>query len=488
MSVRDLPRSTPESEGIPSSAIEALVHAVNDENLGFHSLMILRHGKVVAETWWKPYESERPHMMFSVSKSFTATAIGLAQHEGWLSVTDSVLSFFPSYASRFVKQNVKDMEVRHLLSMATGHAVDTMEVMRSLPEEDWVKLFLNIPVEYPPGTHFLYNSGASFVLSAIIRSRTGIGLREYLESRLLLPMGMKDVPWECNPRGIEFGASGLRLRTEELAKFGQLYLQKGMWEGKQLLPQSWTEAATTSQVMNGTDSSSDWSQGYGYQFWRSRHNSYRADGRYGQFSMVLPEQDVVVAITAGTAESRRIPPLIWGHLLPQIHATALAENKADHRRLVSLLSCQEIPVPQFLPADPPGSKSLHSRQIVLPFNTLHVKTMTVTFEHDSIRLTTVDSDGRENVMMAGRNEWRAGKTTLWPYEEMNEVTIQSVAGWFSSSVLQVRQQCVDTPFMRLWQIECNSEDEVTVSVGLDNGFWAERTEVLNGHVERAPSE
>jgi CubicO group peptidase (beta-lactamase class C family) len=321
-------RATPESQGIDPAALAALVRGA--EAHAFHSLMVLRHGKVVAETWWAPYTAEMPHMMFSVSKTVTATAIGLLVDEGRASLDEEMADVFPHLASSEDRANMKGVKVRHLLAMASGHAIDTMEIMRAQPRGDWVKIFFGVPIEYPPNTHFLYNSGASFVLAAMIAARTGQSVRDYLEPRLFAPLGIVDAPWEKNPRGINFGASGLRLRTEDLAKLGQLYLDRGIWAGKRLLSEAWVDEATAKHVSNGSDPENDWAQGYGFQIWRSRHNSYRFDGRYGQFALVLPEQDMVVAITAGVKNNRAVTDFVWKTLLPGIHPAPLPDDPAAH--------------------------------------------------------------------------------------------------------------------------------------------------------------
>ncbi|MCU1584287.1 MAG: hypothetical protein JWM49_843 [Microbacteriaceae bacterium] len=480
MSRTVLPRATPESQGVDSNAIAAFVREANSADLGLHSLMILRHGQVVAEGWWEPYTAEQPHMMFSVSKSLTATAIGIAEAEGLLSVEDPILSFFPTYATEAIRQNVADVKVRHLLSMATGHAVDTMEIMRALPNLDWVSVFLNVPIEYPPGTHFLYNSGASFVLAAIVASRTGQSAQDYLSSRLFEPIGMETPPWETNNRGINLGASGVRLRTEDLARIGQLYLQRGLWNGTRVLTEEWIEAATAAQVSNGSDPEDDWSQGYGFQIWRSKHNSYRMDGRYGQFSFVLPDQDTVVAITAGTSLSRDIPELLWQHLLPGIHAEALPAADSSAEELGRLLSAQEVRVPDFVPA-PAWAATTPTLEMKVPFNTLHVTSVRLEFLGAETRLVTVNDKETVESVPAGAAEWLPGATALWPHEEMHRVSTASRAGWIDEHVFEVHQQCTDTPFRRIWRFEFDPATRTpTVIVRLDNGFWVERTEVLAG--------
>ncbi len=405
-----LPRSTPEAQGIDSGAISALVDALEQQGVGPHSLMILRHGTVVAEGWWAPYEAARPHIMFSVSKSFTATAVGIAQDEGRLSVDEPVLAFFPSYATDQVRANVAGLKLRHVLAMATGHAVDTMTVMRALPDEDWVKLFLKVPIAYPPGTHFLYNSGASFVLAAAVTARTGQPVVDYLGPRLFEPLGIQPPAWETNRRGINLGASGLRLRTEDMARFGQLYLQRGRWEGRQLVSEAWVDEATRSHVANFSDAP-DWRAGYGFQLWRSQHDSYRADGAYGQFVLVLPHQDLVVAITSGSEHSQAVPPAVWEHLLPGVHDTALPANPAATAALSERLASLAVPVPPFRSSDPAADPAVAAevagRPVTLPFNRLGVRSLALDFDDKAITLRTVGTDGDEEAVAAGRTGWVA---------------------------------------------------------------------------------
>ncbi|HEV7718042.1 MAG TPA: serine hydrolase [Arsenicitalea sp.] len=473
-----LERATPESQGVDSAAIAALVERGNEH--AFHSLMVLRHGKVIAEGWWAPYTADEPHMMFSVSKSVTATAIGMLVAEGRASLDEEMLSVFPNLASDAAKANARGVKVRHVLAMATGHAVDTMEIMRALPHEDWVSIFFGVPVDYPPGTHFLYNSGASYVLAAMITARTGQSVRDYLESRLFQPLGIVDAPWEKNPRGINFGASGLRLRTEDLAKFGQLYLNRGMWEGKRLLTEEWVAEATAKHVSNGTDPKSDWAQGYGFQIWRSLHNSYRMDGRYGQFSLVLPEQDMVIAITAGVKNNRAVTDMLWETLLPGVHAKALPENPSAEAKLRASLSAQAVALPAFLASDPKLAAQVHGRKIALPFNLMGASAVELSFSADAIDLRVERRDGGTETLPAGRKRWASGVTHMWPHEEMKQAKLESRAGWIDERTLEIRQQCVETPFSRNWRFAFDGADRVTVSVGLDNGFWVERTEVLAG--------
>ena len=193
------------------------------------------------------------------------------------------------------------MRLSDLLRMSTGHQTEPPRK----PTEPWAKTFLAQPVPFKPGTHFLYNTSATYMLSAAVQKATGQTVLDYLKPRLFDPLGIENPTWEASPQGISAGGYGLSIRTEDIAKFGQLYLQKGKWEGKQLVPEAWVEAATARQTSNGSNPKSDWDQGYGYQFWRCRHGAYRGDGAFGQYCIVLPEQDAVIAITAGCGTCRR---------------------------------------------------------------------------------------------------------------------------------------------------------------------------------------
>lgn len=328
-----LPRSTPEAQGISSQAIVDFVQTADQNINTLDSFMIVRHGKVIAEAWWTPAAVDKPHVLHSVSKSFNAAAVGLAIEEGKLHLDDHVLKFFPADGPADPSDNLKAMTVRDLLTMSCGHDTET-KAMGGGPS---VKQFLAHPVPYKPGTHFQYNTMGSYVLSAIVTKVTGKASLEYLKPRLFTPLGIENPRWDSSPEGNSLGGYGLWLRTEGMAKFGQLYLQMGKWNGKQLISRKWIEESTKKQISNEHESHAkigpDWQQGYGFQFWRCRHNAYRADGAAGQFIVVMPDQDVVVAITADTGNMQGELDDIWDHLLPAFRAKALPEDAAAQERL-----------------------------------------------------------------------------------------------------------------------------------------------------------
>jgi CubicO group peptidase (beta-lactamase class C family) len=219
--------------------------------------------------------------------------------------------------------------------MTSGHQEEAKIREAAAP---WVKTFLAHPVPHKPGTHFLYNTPGSFMLSAIISKVTGQNTLEYLKPRLFEPLGIENPEWPVNNQGEIYGGWGLKVRTEDIAKFGQLYLQKGKWNGKQLIPAAWVEQATAKQVSNGSDPARDWDQGYGFQFWRCRHNAYRGDGANGQFCIVLPEQDAVIAITANTRDMQAELNVVWDQLLPAFQSKKLPANQAEQAKLKETLA------------------------------------------------------------------------------------------------------------------------------------------------------
>ncbi|MCA9056922.1 MAG: serine hydrolase, partial [Planctomycetaceae bacterium] len=271
---QSLPRSTPESQGVSSPDVQAFVKAADEQIDTMHSFMLVRHGSVVAEGWWEPEAAEKNHVLWSLSKSFTSTAVGLAVSEGRLNIDDKVVSFFPDDLPAEPSENLAAMRVRDLLTMSTGHDSEP----RMTPDTPWVRTFLAHPVPNRPGSKFLYNTPATYMQSAIVQKVTGQTVLEYLRPRLFEPLGIENPEWQTSPQGISLGGYGLFVRTEDIAKFGQLYRQKGNWNGKQLIPAEWIEQATSRQVANDQAPSGrnpDWREGYGFQFWQCRHGAFR---------------------------------------------------------------------------------------------------------------------------------------------------------------------------------------------------------------------
>ena len=345
-----LPRSTPEAEGVSSSGILNFVDAISSSKHEPHSFMILRHGKVIAEGWWNPYRADLVHTMYSVSKSFTATAIGFAVAENKLSVNDKVISFFPNDLPDTISTYLSELKIKDLLTMSVGHATDPTGRVNS--QDNWVRAFLRTPIVNQPGTKFVYNSAATYMLSAIMQKVTGQKIIDYLQPRLFGPLGISGIDWEIDSRDINVGGWGLRLKTEDMAKFGQLFLQQGKWKGKPVLPAAWVTEASTKWIDQAPDATqarrdtNDWVQGYGYQMWRSRYDSYRGDGAFGQYILILPEQDAVIIITSETTNMQGELNLVWQHLLPSFTNKKLPADAIALRKLKARTASLSLPLPK----------------------------------------------------------------------------------------------------------------------------------------------
>ncbi|SEW05011.1 CubicO group peptidase, beta-lactamase class C family [Prevotella aff. ruminicola Tc2-24] len=322
----DLPRAeTPEKV---TTAMDAFFSAAAKAKLDVHSVMIVKDGAVIYSHWQSKGAPNVPHVLHSVSKTFTATAVGLAIAEGRLNLTDKVVSFFPDKLPNEVSDNLMAMTIRDLLTMTCGHDDEPNQSKR----EEWVKTFLAHPVKHTPGTFYLYNSLGTYMLSAIVQKVTGEKVLDYLTTRLFEPLHIDKPRWDESPQGISAGGWGLYLKTEDLAKMGQLLLQNGKWKGKQIIPAEWVYEMSKKQVESinpgtrleqaeergMTKETSDWMQGYGYQMWRCRPGCFRADGARGQYIIVVPDKNAVIAITSDVEDLQGELNLVWEKILPAI--------------------------------------------------------------------------------------------------------------------------------------------------------------------------
>lgn len=349
MSISALPRSSPESQRVNPAGILAFLDKLESApDIEMHSLMIIRHGQVVAEGWWSPYAPEQVHLLYSLSKSFTSTAAAFAVAEGSLSLDATVLSYFPELDNEITDRRSRSMLVRHVAAMASGHLEDTVDRTLALDPVEPVRGFLLIPPDREPGSVFAYNQPCTYSLAAIIQRVTGQTLTQYLRTRLFDPLGIGQVGWQQHPDGRDIGYSGLHATTDAIARLGLLYLQRGVWNGARLLSEEWVAEATRLQIESPNEPNPDWRRGYGFQFWMARHG-YRGDGAYGQFCVVLPEQDAVIATTAATENMQGILDAAWNDLLPAMTTTTVEPSPAAEQ-LVARLDRLQLAAFQAKPA------------------------------------------------------------------------------------------------------------------------------------------
>jgi len=479
-SSNSLQRSIPEAEGVSSNGILTFLDSASKSRHEFHSIMVLRHGKVVAEGWWNPYSAELKHTLYSTSKSFTSTAIGFAVSEKKLSLEDKVISFFPADKPDTISPFLADLKIKDLITMSVGQSPDpTFSVVSK--DTNWVKSFLRVPILNKPGTKFLYNTLATYMLSAIVQKVTGEKVLDFLTPRLFKPLAIEGADWEVDPKGINTGGFGLRLKTEDMAKFGQLYLQKGMWNGKQIIPKEWVEEATSFKIDQAPETpqskkdSSDWMQGYCYQFWRCRHNAFRADGAYGQFIIVMPEKDAVIAITAESPDMQDEINLVWKYLYPAIQDEKLAADESTARLLKERLSKLALPLPE------KGVKSniqqdIAGKKYIMNPNDMHVQSLQIQFSESlcSVNFKTIDTTYQ---LEFTSDSWKLAETNL-PGPSLTNHTNKPIAGlpplriagyfsWIDDNTLQLVSRYIESPHTRTYICHFTG-DKITIDLKSSN--------------------
>lgn len=496
-----LPRSIPEAEGVSSQNIINFLEAAGKSKHEFHSFMFLRHGKVIAEGWWNPYHPDLKHTMYSVSKSFTATAIGFAVSEKRLSVNDKVISFFPQDLPDTISSFLSELTVKDVLSMSVGQFPDPTFTIISR-DSNWAKGFLALPFVNKPGTKFLYNTLGTYILSAIVQKVTGQKLIDYLRPRLFEPLDIQEMDWEVDPMAINVGGWGLRIKTEDLAKFGQLFLQKGNWNGKQILPSTWIEEASTLKIEQDLDApqskkdSSDWLQGYCYQMWRCRNNAYRGDGAFGQFIIVMPDQDAVIAITAETPDMQDEINLVWKYLLPGMHKDKLPDNNNMAATLKQKLSTLALSLPA-KSASSLVEKHISDKTFTIAPNEKQIETASFRFKDSICHLTLsigIHSKKTETdvyKLVFGPGRWKSGETTkygpyLLPNAKANRVELPpfKVAGsyrWKDETTLELTLRYIESPHAEI--IICHF-DQNKISIDFQNSIDPDKKMELKGELKK----
>lgn len=445
-----LPRSTPEQQGVSSDGIIRFLDAIEASGEEFHSVMILRHGHVIAEGWWTPYSAEHKQQTYSLSKSFTSTAIGFAADEKLLSAEDTVISFFPDLLPVEVSDNLAALKVKHLLSMSVGHEKDSIQIIEKSPRgTPWAKTFLSLPVVETPGSRFMYNSGASFMLAAIINKVTGQTAHDFLMPRLFEPLGITGSTWTTNPDGVNMGASHLRLRTEDMAKFGQFYLQQGMWNGKQLLSKEWIAAASSKQIESGKYDSS-WGYGYGYQFWLNPPGGFRADGAFGQYSMIFPKQDAVVVITSESLSTKNTMQLVWDNLLPEFKENVLPENAPASNDLNQHLKALAYEPPK-MSVQSPLERKISGKNFTLDKNDFNAQAVSFQFTDGKCVFRLKEEGQPEIIITGGMNFWiREGNRKPSPHSlfSLRRIDFDSIvaasATWQDEKTLLLTWRFIET--------------------------------------------
>lgn len=455
----ELEHVTPESVGVSSQAITDFLNEINEKGLGLQSFTFVRHDKVFAQGFFKPYAKDIPHVMYSMSKSVTSTAIGFAVSEGLINLNDRVVDFFPEY--RMSKRPFNRLlTVRMLLTM---HSDKLITVFEEKGQTDWINSFLNAPFLLPPNTKFNYISENTSMLSAILTKVTGMSVIDYLYPRILEPLGIEKPFWESDGAGNNAGGWGLYMKSEDLAKFFLPYIHSGKWiDGTQIIPEMWVKEATRKQVESVHDGFIDNMVGYGYQFWRNPvANSYRADGLFGQRCYMFPEYDALCVMNCGEAEDYKVMKVFWKYFPEAFKNDALPENKAENEHMLEVIDALHVEDLEPTPRNTEMEQKISGRTIscktsefvsVVTISITQmlynkpgvINAMRLTFEDDKLLFYWKEKDYENEIEVGLDGEYRSSQITL---ADLNYTTY-SKAAWQPDGSLKLWIRPVQTAHVR----------------------------------------
>ncbi|WP_442603155.1 serine hydrolase domain-containing protein [Paenibacillus sp. KN14-4R] len=451
------------------------LNQMESANLEVNSFILLQNGKATAQFWRKPYHRDTPQLLYSLSKSFTSIAMGIAWDDGLLQLDDPVISFFPDKLPIIVSANLAKMTIHHLLSMNTGHHDNIYSQVAA--EEDWVQAFLSLEVEHEPGSHYVYNTHATYMLSAILERVTGQNLVDYLMPRLFEPLGISRPTWETCPMGITAGGMGLSLTTEGIAKFGQMLLQRGMFGGRRIVSEAYIELATTEQSDNrgrvDLIERPDSAQGYGYQFHLCRHGCYRGDGAFGQMCLVAPQQNIVIAVTASFPSMKSLQlllDLIYNHILFRIDQNM---NLASHDPMLleQRLSSMSCPVPAFQPV-PDNVPNIDDHTYIMDTNSEGLHRVFFKRNKDQLALHTIYTNEREHILMFDFTKSIHTQDTFIKDLSLHVQEVVTYAVWLNRHTLQLTLVYIETPYVVTYTIgflqDQTIEFQMEMNVSLEN--------------------
>ncbi|MBQ6187851.1 MAG: serine hydrolase [Prevotella sp.] len=399
--INELERVTPESVGVNSDDVVSMMNALMAyDQTSVHSVVVLRHGKVIAETYPAPFKPEYKHTLYSTSKTFTSAAVGIAIAENRLRLTDRVISFFPECAPDTISDNLANMTVRDLLIMSSGIEPDWE--MRNITDA-WIPTWFRKEVK-PQHKDFKYDSIDTYLLSAIVSRVTGMKLIDYLRDRVFRHMNINDVQWQLSPEGFNTGGWGLYIQPESMAKFGQMLLDGGCWEGKQLIPAEWVKEMMKKQMENGAE-------GYGYQMWVCEYPSAaRADGAFGQYILVVPEKDMVIVVTqCSTLGGNYYRRPIWD-FVKKVNPQPLPESKAFVRMKAKLGSY----VLKYAEGKKKSTQKLPVKEYRLSENHYGWKTLAFEKQGDEILMRIKHTDGNTTPVRLGYRQWVTAESKAVP--------------------------------------------------------------------------
>lgn len=457
-----LPTSSPSAQHVDARGVLALLDALEAGGHDPHSLLVARHGHVIARGWWAPYSADRNQLVYSLSKSFTAATVGLLVDAGRVALEDKVFDLIPATeipAGAEIHERFAHLTLGHCLTMATGHEVDawTAAVGKAArtPSDDGTDPVLGAilanPPEQEPGTVWAYNQIATYLAGAVVRAVTGVGLLEFARPRLLDPLGAHDVRWHRTATGRELGFSGIHVGTDAILALAQTHLDAGRWDGEQLLSPEWVARAVAPSGLPNTeaDPNPDWAQGYGCSFWNARHG-YRGDGAYGQYAIVLPEQDIAIAITSEAVDMQAVLELVWAHLLPAVDrdGDAAADDDLAHR-----LAALQVPTPASTGTGPDEASWTRAGDSTLPeaYGAVSVTRSGAAYE------LVLEHDGTKAPITVGDGAWTESVLAV----DGAELPVVAAGGWQEDGMFTADLRLIETPH----SVQVRTHTDGTVALG-----------------------
>lgn len=395
---KDFQTITPEAAGIPSTAVAAFIDLLEDKKLPMHSVLLLKGDAIIAEAYWKPFDTDFRHRMYSTSKSFVSVAIGVLVGDGALSLDDNVVDFFPEYKERFapIHPYLEMTTVRDLLKMTS-----CFNAPNYVTYDDWTEAFFQTPAAHIPGKSFRYDTLATVTLCMIVRAVSGLEFTSLLRKRLFAPAGMSaDIQCVQTPCGHDWGGSGVLCTTRDLAKFAYVCMNDGRWDGEQLIPEDYIREATARQVDNTVSvSDPEHQHGYGYQFWRSRFG-FSCRGMGGQLAICVPDDDLVLVTTADIQSvacgDRIIYDALDNHILRNASGAPLPDNPSEHQALKAKIDGLSLRVVEGAKSSPIAGK-IDGKTYLLDENDMKMKHVRFSFKGDEGVLAYENATGSHEI-------------------------------------------------------------------------------------------
>lgn len=465
----------PESYGMSSKAILDFIEATEqDQEINLKTFMLLYDNNILAQFSKKPYSLEDQQLLFSMTKSFTSLGIGIASDKGYLNIEDEIISYFPAQLPEQISNNLSKIKIKHLLTMTSGLNNNTYEEL--YPQKNWIKAFLNQKFPQEPGSYYCYSTHGSHMLSAIVEKATGNSLLEFLNENLFKQLDIPKPQWETCPLGMTAGGMGLSLSTESIAKVGVMLLNKGIYQGKRILSESYVNEATSPHVFKHTERDKEnrvfSGLQYGYQIHVGYKGYFRLDGAFGQICLVVPDKKIIVVATSRGTRTEKLLKYIYEYLLKSYNIEEKLGRAFYYAELQEKLKSLKYVMPTFSDI-PTGTPKLNKSCYKIDQNPNGINKIIFNQIGQELILTIINTDRQEYRVRFNFAEPVAYKGLFLKDIQSYEQKYISYAKWVSNIELELHVNYVETPYVVMYRFSfSNNEIEmqffINVSFTLEN--------------------